>query len=1025
MRPPPAGWRAARLRPGCRALPGGLFWLWLTLAGSAQTALTTVPLEPAGPVLAGDDASNYTNTWSGNGGVGFEPWYFETLDTPVDPPRAYLAFTNTHPGLTTIGTPPDGAAWGLDANPGLPCYIMAIRPFPANGLNASGQTFAVSMACGAVGSNAMAAVGVQLRRSEGFSERERVELSVLGGKSTYTVIDAAGQVDTGINIHSGGVRLVFTLTGPDTYELHLNQAGDGTPIGSVTGTMDNWGIIDEVLLYNASAGTNHVYFNSLAINGAPMASSTTTTTTTSTSTTTTSTTSTTTTAEPFYVVAVDPPNAAVAAPLAGPVAVTFSDVVDPATVNANTFRVHGRQSGLRRGTFLADPVRFVPDRPFHPGEWIDVTLTAGVRATNGASLRPYQWSFTTRTLGSTNFSFVREANWGGSMQQRPAMGDLDGDGDLDAWVACRGDDDYIWINDGDGTFAAGQEIPRPFSIFYYPFMDHLLGDINGDGRLDGLPLNPEPREPLPDPGLVIWTNTGNGTFSASTQHVGTAWGFGYGLLRDLDADGNQDALVSHEFSPGGGEPTNILYRNDGFGNLDNGETVTILATGRVDQIVTADLDTDGDTDLVCAGVDYATGSGYTLLIISNADGAAFIPSQQLALTNFSGGTVASLGDVDGDGDYDAVLGDYDGRHVILKNDGEGIFTPAGQIDTGEHTTSPIGLADIDGDGDLDAVIAPNYQAGGPGRVMVNDGSGHFATSEVLLVGEAWWMDVADIDQDGDLDLVYGGVHPTVCRHMSLSEVGAELRGPEALGAGQPFAYTIAYSNNGPVGARALSITAALPVSHLDVQGVSATGMPAPVLDTNAPALTWRLGGVLAAGQGGTLTVTGSVYAAAASGAVTAQIMVAVAEIDDEASNNTDAKTIHITASPPLPDTDGDRIPDGWEVAHGLDPGVSNAPDANADGDPFSDWEEYVADSDPTNPAAYFAITAISNGAAWTVFVDASTARVYLLEGAADLSASAWVVVPGQSNVPGATAQQGLSDTNATSFRGYRVGVNLP
>ena len=48
------------------------------------------------------------------------------------------------------------------------------------------------------------------------------------------------------------------------------------------------------------------------------------------------------------------------------------------------------------------------------------------------------------------------------------------------------------------------------------------------------------------------------------------------------------------------------------------------------------------------------------------------------------------------------------------------------------------------------------------------------------------------------------------------------------------------------------------------------------------------------------------------------------------------------------DTDGDSIPDGWEVAHGLDP--NNPADAaqNADNDGASNWEEYLAGTDPRN-----------------------------------------------------------------------------
>jgi len=60
-------------------------------------------------------------------------------------------------------------------------------------------------------------------------------------------------------------------------------------------------------------------------------------------------------------------------------------------------------------------------------------------------------------------------------------------------------------------------------------------------------------------------------------------------------------------------------------------------------------------------------------------------------------------------------------------------------------------------------------------------------------------------------------------------------------------------------------------------------------------------------------------------------------------------TILINALLPLQDSDGDLIPDDWESAHGLDPFT---PDANGDldGDGFSNYAEYMAGTDPGNPA---------------------------------------------------------------------------
>ena len=60
-----------------------------------------------------------------------------------------------------------------------------------------------------------------------------------------------------------------------------------------------------------------------------------------------------------------------------------------------------------------------------------------------------------------------------------ALGDLDGDGDLDAWVANVGGSDAVWINDGTGTFTdSGLKLGTGASVSV------ALGDLDGDGDID-------------------------------------------------------------------------------------------------------------------------------------------------------------------------------------------------------------------------------------------------------------------------------------------------------------------------------------------------------------------------------------------------------------------------------------------------------------------------------------------------------------------------------------------------------------
>ncbi|HEY6168093.1 MAG TPA: M36 family metallopeptidase, partial [Verrucomicrobiae bacterium] len=63
------------------------------------------------------------------------------------------------------------------------------------------------------------------------------------------------------------------------------------------------------------------------------------------------------------------------------------------------------------------------------------------------------------------------------------------------------------------------------------------------------------------------------------------------------------------------------------------------------------------------------------------------------------------------------------------------------------------------------------------------------------------------------------------------------------------------------------------------------------------------------------------------------------------------------------DTDGDGIPDAWEISHGLNPAINDA-SLDPDGDGLTNLEEYLADSDPHNAASGSLVpqvTTLTNG----------------------------------------------------------------
>ena len=100
-----------------------------------------------------------------------------------------------------------------------------------------------------------------------------------------------------------------------------------------------------------------------------------------------------------------------------------------------------------------------------------------------------------------------------------------------------------------------------------------------------------------------------------------------------------------------------------------------------------------------------------------------------------------------------------------------------------------------------------------------------------------------------------------------------------------------------------------------------------------------------------------------------------------------------------------------------------------DGDHFLTWQEYLADTNPTNTASCLKLTAVSNlpPDSWRVFfTGSSTARQYTLQWTTNLTPSSWVNDPAQTHIPGHGGVDSLTNTNASpETRFYRVAVGLP
>jgi hypothetical protein len=127
------------------------------------------------------------------------------------------------------------------------------------------------------------------------------------------------------------------------------------------------------------------------------------------------------------------------------------------------------------------------------------------------------------------------------------------------------------------------------------------------------------------------------------------------------------------------------------------------------------------------------------------------------------------------------------------------------------------------------------------------------------------------------------------------------------------------------------------------------------------------------------------------------------------------------------DSNADGIPDGWTWNYRLNPTDPSVAGSNPDADAFTTWQEWIADTNPTNAQSVFNVLGISIQPQVAVSFLSSSNRTYTLYSAGNLVSdqAAWTPVAGQTNVRGTGGVATLADTAAPPRKFYRVGVQLP
>jgi hypothetical protein len=223
-------------------------------------------------------------------------------------------------------------------------------------------------------------------------------------------------------------------------------------------------------------------------------------------------------------------------------------------------------------------------------------------------------------------------------------------------------------------------------------------------------------------------------------------------LGDFNGDTKPDIVVANNRSSNIG-----LLRGNGDGTFQ--PAVAIPTDSEPSSVTPADLDNDGDLDMVVSRFGYSSAIGFNAMgVLLNNGNGTFQPYMPLDIGRNT--YVPIITDLNGDGNRDLIVpSNADGRVIVSLGNGNGTFQTPSSYSLPSQNPAKLVADDYNGDGKLDLAVG----AANPNRIyiMLGNGNGTFQTpsQNYSVLAEPVNLQSGDLNGDGRADLIVGNGPP--------------------------------------------------------------------------------------------------------------------------------------------------------------------------------------------------------------------------------------------------------------------------